>query len=202
MQSCRFRGDGVAKRLAAQVWGTLRRLHQHVSSHKTLSAWSVSAVVFATACRTRSRVTQPGSTVATDLTELESRPKHVAIIQLHKTLWKMSSVPLRTVRGAQLITPDHPSHPSATNPTNTVRHTTKHVHCLLPTMHPHHPRRSHSNHRSILPRAPAHQSTHRPTHRPNHRPIDSPTPPPLNAIRARYARYRITTPLFRCSLSL
>ncbi|KAL3929211.1 MAG: hypothetical protein SGPRY_002051 [Prymnesium sp.] len=47
-------------------------------------------------CRTRSRVTQPGSTVATDLTELESRPKHVAIIQLHKTLWKMSSVPLRT----------------------------------------------------------------------------------------------------------
>ena len=43
-------------------------------------------------------VIQPGSSVATALVDGESRPKHVAILQLHKQQWKLDAIPLRTVR--------------------------------------------------------------------------------------------------------
>ena len=38
------------------------------------------------------------SSVATALVDGESRPKHVAILQLHKQQWKLDAIPLRTVR--------------------------------------------------------------------------------------------------------
>ncbi|KAL1515391.1 hypothetical protein AB1Y20_002019 [Prymnesium parvum] len=43
-------------------------------------------------------VIQPGSTVATELSEAEAKPKHVCILQLYGEKWKMSSIRLQTVR--------------------------------------------------------------------------------------------------------
>ena len=43
-------------------------------------------------------VIQPGSTVATSLSPGEEKPKHVAIIQVCGTCWKMDAIPLKTVR--------------------------------------------------------------------------------------------------------
>lgn len=43
-------------------------------------------------------VIQPGSTVATSLAAGEARPKHCALLQIHKTDFILTAVPLKTVR--------------------------------------------------------------------------------------------------------
>lgn len=43
-------------------------------------------------------VLQPGATVATDLTEAEAAPKHVAMLQVRGDNWKMDPIELTTVR--------------------------------------------------------------------------------------------------------
>ena len=43
-------------------------------------------------------LTQPGSTVPTELSEAEAKPKHCAILHLHHTNWKLTSIPLQTAR--------------------------------------------------------------------------------------------------------
>ena len=42
-------------------------------------------------------VLQPGATVATELTEGESKPKSVAILAIAGENWKLDSLPLTTV---------------------------------------------------------------------------------------------------------
>uniref|UniRef100_A0A7S4F0M6 Double-strand break repair protein n=1 Tax=Chrysotila carterae TaxID=13221 RepID=A0A7S4F0M6_CHRCT len=43
-------------------------------------------------------VIQPGSTVATSLVEGEAKPKHVALLQVHREQWKLDALPLASVR--------------------------------------------------------------------------------------------------------
>ncbi|GBP07522.1 Double-strand break repair protein MRE11 [Eumeta japonica] len=43
-------------------------------------------------------VTQPGSTIATSLASGESLPKHCALLQIHKNIFKLTPIPLQTVR--------------------------------------------------------------------------------------------------------
>lgn len=44
------------------------------------------------------RITQPGSSVATSLSEYESKRKNVALLQIHGTQFRLFPLPLRTVR--------------------------------------------------------------------------------------------------------
>ena len=41
---------------------------------------------------------QPGSSVATALSEGESRPKHVQLLEVEGTQWRLVKLPLTTVR--------------------------------------------------------------------------------------------------------
>ena len=43
-------------------------------------------------------VLQPGAAVATELTDVESKPKSVAVLQICGEAWKLESLPLTTVR--------------------------------------------------------------------------------------------------------
>jgi double-strand break repair protein MRE11 len=44
------------------------------------------------------RITQPGSSVATSLSEHEARPKHFGLLQIAGTLFKLKPIPLKAVR--------------------------------------------------------------------------------------------------------
>lgn len=44
------------------------------------------------------RITQPGSSIATSLSEFEAKPKHVGLLQITGTKYRLRPIPLRTVR--------------------------------------------------------------------------------------------------------
>ncbi|KAI9183278.1 meiotic recombination [Blastocladiella emersonii ATCC 22665] len=57
-------------------------------------------------------ITQPGSSVATSLSEGEAKPKHVAVLRLYKTNFELESIRLRTVRPfvfSELVLSEQPS---------------------------------------------------------------------------------------------
>ena len=49
-------------------------------------------------------VTQPGSSVATSLSESEIATKHVGILKIYKSNFKLNPIPLRTVRSFAMST--------------------------------------------------------------------------------------------------
>lgn len=44
------------------------------------------------------RISQPGSSIATALSEFEAKPKHVGLLQIAGTQFRLKAIPLRTVR--------------------------------------------------------------------------------------------------------